>query len=245
MENLTLQQLLAERVTIFANSERPKEMIDAGIEKLFKEVVTDAFSGYGDMGKAVKEAVKAALPANISDMFELTRYNALIANALRQQWLSSGVEGDMLRRANEAMNAALKDDVIPDQVSLRELLQEFVEQHKDDAASEQWEHPEIRFVQSDYGALHIHFDPEPEGSHKRGGYARNERSDWSLKNRISVHEEGDRKGRVYSAQIDDNPIGKDFSIRSRWERLIAALYFGAAKLVVDCEADDFSYGLYD
>lgn len=245
MEQLTLQQLLADRVTVFANSDRPREMIDAGIEKLFKEVVDDAFRGYGDMGKAVKEAVKAALPANISDMFELTRYNALIANSLREQWLNSGVEADMLRRANEALAEALKDDLIPAQVSLRELLEEFVDCHKEEATENQWEHPEIRFRASDFGGLHIHFDAEPEEAHCRGGYGRSERSDWSLKNRICVHAEGDLAGKVYSAQIDENPIGKDFAIRSRWERLIAALYFGAAKLVIDCDQDDFSYGIYD
>ena len=91
----TLQELLAERVSEFAASERPREMIDAGIAKLFKEIVDEAFRSYGELGKGIKAAFAAALPSNISDSFELTRYNALIANALREQWLNSGIEASI------------------------------------------------------------------------------------------------------------------------------------------------------
>ena len=179
-DNQTLQQLLTERVTAFANGDRPREIIDKAVEAMFVDVIKDAFRSYGDLGKAVQEAIKAALPANVSDMFELTRYNALIANALREQWMNSGIEADMLRRANKAMAEALKDEAIPSRVSLRELLTEFVDQHKDDAAQNQWEHPEIRFRDSEYGGMHIFFDPEPESSHRDSGlFSRNkERGDW-------------------------------------------------------------------
>ena len=34
-------------------------------------------------------------------------------------------------------------------------------------------------------------------------------------------------------------------IYSEWERMLASLYFGNATLLIDCDADDFSYGLYD
>lgn len=253
IEKQTLQQLLSDRVTVFAESDRPRTIIDEAVEAMFKEVIKDAFRSYGDMGQAVKDAIKSAMPANISDMFELTRYNAIVANALRQQWESSGVEGDMLRRANEAMADALKDDVIPERVSLRELLQMFVEENKDDAAQHQWENPEIRFRESEYGGMQIFFDSEPESAHRAGAFSC-ERGEWSLKHRICVSwdhrkpeldESGLHIGIVYSAQIDEKPIGRDFAIRTRWERLIAALYFGAAKLVIDCDEDDFSYGIYD
>lgn len=253
MNNQTLHDLLSARVAEFSASDRPREIIDAAVEAMFKDIIKDAFRSYGDMGKAVGEAIKSAMPSNISDMFELTRYNAIVANALRQQWESSGVEGDMLRRANEAMAEALKNDVIPERVSLRELLNLFVEKNKDDAAQHQWNHPEIRFRESEYGGMQIFFDPEPEASHREGLYSR-ERSEWALKHRICVSwdlrnpeldENGHHIGTVYSAQIDKNPIGRDFNIRTRWERLIAALYFGAAKLVIDCDEDDFSYGIYD
>ena len=70
-ENQTLQQLLAERVTVFANGDRPREIIDKAVEAMFVDVIKDAFRSYGDPGKAVQEAIKAAMPANVGDVFEL------------------------------------------------------------------------------------------------------------------------------------------------------------------------------
>lgn len=54
MSQQTLQELLAERVTVYAQSDRPRELIDEGIDKLFKEIVSDAFRSYGDFGGAIK-----------------------------------------------------------------------------------------------------------------------------------------------------------------------------------------------
>ena len=34
-------------------------------------------------------------------------------------------------------------------------------------------------------------------------------------------------------------------IYNKWERILASLYFGNATLLIDCDADDFSYGIYD
>lgn len=252
MSEQTLQALLAERIQTFAASDRPREIIDANVEKMFKDLAEDAFRSYGDMGKAVKEAFKAAMPANVGDMFELTRYNHLIGNALRERWLSSGIEGDMLRRANEAMDEVLAEGAVPAQVSLQALIDQFVDDNKEDAHNSGWERPEVRF-ESDGSFLHVYFDPEPESSHRSGGYSsRSERSVYSLKNAVHIHfhdkaksEDGNRVGKVYSAKLDGDVIGKQLSIRNGWERLVAALYYGAATIVVDCDEDDFSYNLDD
>lgn len=52
-------------------------------------------------------------------------------------------------------------------------------------------------------------------------------------------------GRVYSAKIDELPIGKNLQLYSRWERLVAAIYYGQATVQIDCDAGDISYGIYD
>jgi hypothetical protein len=52
-------------------------------------------------------------------------------------------------------------------------------------------------------------------------------------------------GRVYSATLDEKKVAVDMQIYSKWERMLASLYFGNATLLIDCDADDFSYGLYD
>lgn len=256
MTEQTLQQLLAERVTAYAASERPKELIDAGIDKLFKEVVDDAFLSYGDFGKAIKEAVAQALPAKVEDMFDLCRYNALVANALKQRWEAAAVESTLLTHAHKAIDEVLDQSFITGEVSLRALFDEFVERYKEEAAENHWESPEIRFEESD-DFLHIYFDPEPEEAYRGDGYSRlSERSQYELRHALHLRITGKKEtgitwspfnlvGEVYSAKLGGNKIATNMQIYAKWERMLASLYFGNATLVVDCEPDDLSYGLYD
>lgn len=252
----TLKQLLAERVSVYSASERPKELIDAGIDKMFKDVVDDAFRSYGDFGKAIKDAVKEALPANVRDMFELTRYNSIVAEALRERWAAAAVSETLMVKANAAIDEALANDFVSGEVSLRALLEAFIEDNKERAAEERWEEPEIRFEEKDsYGSttLDVFFDPEPESSY-RTGYSSSARSDWSLKHRLHIRLTGETRpgpnewsseaqvGEVYSAQLDDKKVSLNLNFRSKWERMLASLYFGNAKVLVDCDADEFTYG---
>lgn len=253
----TLQQLLAERVSLFAASDKPKAMIDDHVEKMFKDVIADCFRSYGDMGKAVSAAIKSAMPANVEGMFELTRYNDLVATALREKWQASSVTGDLLRRAQEAFDEVMSKDAVPEFVSLRQLLEEFAESHKEAASEERWEGPRIDIEVDDrFGSKHIKvgFDPEPESSYRerRSFYSSHAepRSRHQLKNYLAISvtgatDKGEPYGSVYHARLAGEPVGRNFCIHTRWEQLVAALYFGAAKLVIDCDADDISYGIYD
>ncbi|MGI9795234.1 hypothetical protein ACR3IC_35530, partial [Pseudomonas aeruginosa] len=261
MSQQTLQDLLAERVTLYAASDRPRELIDEGIDKLFKEVVSDAFRSYGDFGGAIKEAVKAALPANVSDILDLQRYNAIVANALRQRWESAGLSAVILEQADKSITEVLTGDgLLTGEVSLKALLEEFIEHHKERAAEDQWERPEIRIEEGDGGyshkTLHIYFDPEPEDRYRSSLYSSSPRSNHSLKHAIHISITGEREtgdrwkpkvqfGEVYSAKLDDKKIAIDMQVYSKWERMLASLYFGNAILVIDCDPDDLSYGLYD
>lgn len=260
MTEQTLQQLLAQRVSEYAASDRPRELIDAGIDKMFKEVVDDAFRGYGDFGKAIKEAVKEALPANVSDMFELTRYNALVAESLRQRWEAAAVSETLMVKANAAIDEVLSNDFVAGEVSLRKLLEAFIEDNKEKAAEEHWGRPEIRFEDGSIGSgefLHIYFDPEPDSRRSERSYLSSldsiSRSSYELKHAVHVSITGTREtsdrwrpseklGSVYSAKLDEKKVAVDMMIRSKWEHMLASLYFGNATLVIDCEPDDFSYG---
>jgi hypothetical protein len=254
----TLQQLLAERVSAYALSDRPRELIDEGVDKLFKDVVQDTFRSYGDFGSAIKEAVKSALPANVSDMFELQRYNALIANSLRQRWEAAALHSSIMEQADKTITELLTGGgLITAEVSLTKLLNAFIDDHKERAAEEHWERPEIRISEGDsYGTdrkfLHIYFDPQSEES-ARSGYRSSARSDYELKHNLHVLIKGSREtkdhfrkcdefGEVYSASLDDKKVSINMQIRSEWERMVASLYFGNALLVIDCDPDDFSYG---
>lgn len=263
-ENQTLQQLLTERVTTFANSGRPREIIDKAVEEMFVGVIKDAFRSYGDLGKAVQEAIKAAMPANVGDVFELTKYNALIGESLKQRWHQAAVGSTLLERATAAIDEVMSPEFIAGEVSLRALLEEFVEENKEGAAREGWERPEIRFRDGTIGNshyLHIHFDPKPEAEHRRERNAysssRTERGDHELAHALNIQIKGEREegektwrrtvqlGRVYSAKLDEEKVAVDMQIYNKWERMLASLYFGNATLLIDCTAEDFSYGLYD
>lgn len=262
MTQQTLQQLLTERISDYANSDRPRELIDAGIDKMFQSVVDDLFRSYGDFTKVVKEAVSAAMPANVGDVFELTKYNALVASLLRQRWEQAAVESLVLKTADKAISEVLTGEgLITGEVSLKALLQAFIDAHKEEAARDHWSAPEIRFEEDTrYGSTHlsIYFDPEPESSYRASGFSsRDRRNDYSLKHRICARLTGEerpgasqwdsavRLGEVYSAHLDDKKVDLKMTVRSEWERMLASLYFGNAVLLVDCEPDDFSYGFDD
>ncbi|MCB8889963.1 hypothetical protein [Vreelandella malpeensis] len=244
MSNQTLEQLLHARISEFTASERPKEIIDQHVEKMFASVIEDAFRSYGDMGKAVKEAIQAAMPGNVSSMVELTRYNSLIANAMKEKWEQSGVASDMVRRAHEAIDEAVSELEVPEFVSLRKLLASFVEEHAEQAMENQWDAPRIEIEESDSldGHYHIYFDKDPsEPSYST-------RSVYRLDNMLAVRARGIDKhddhdtGEVYAAQIDGSIMGKKMGVwRNDWQKQMVALYYGGAKLVIDCDADDFCY----
>ena len=253
-ENQTLQQLLTERVTAFANGDRPREIIDKAVEAMFVDVIKDAFRSYGDLGKAVQEAIKAAMPANVGDVFELTKYNALIGESLKQRWHQAAVESTLLERATAAIDEVMSPEFITGEVSLRKLFEAFIEEHKERAIEERWELPEIRFRDETIGNsphLHIYFDETPASERSRY------RGDHELEHALHVAINGERTegekpwdrtihlGRVYSAKLDDKKVATNMHIHSEWERMLASLYFGNATLLIDCEADEFSYGIYD
>lgn len=255
MSQPTLQSMLMDGVTRFTESAKPAEIIDKHVESMFTDIIKDNFRSYSDMGKLVSQAIKEALPSNVSDLFELTRYNDLVATALKTQWESSGVTGEMLRRSQAAIDEALKDDIVPEFVLLSDLLNEFVEAHKERAADNHWERPRISIREDDsmssYSSskhLHICFDPAPEDRVDRYSREDRKRSEWDCANRISVSIKGENAekyeyGEVYSAQMEGKPIGRNFMIYKKWEKLTAALYFGGAQLVIDCDESDFSYGI--
>ena len=258
MTEQTLSQLLQERVAVYAGSDRPRELIDQGIDEMFKTLVKDMCRSYGDLSKAIEGAIKAALPANVGDVFELTKYNAMIAAQLKERWEQSVFAEHLLKQADESIAQLLSGEgLIAGEVSLRSLLEEFVDANKEKAAEEHWEAPEIRFEEEERYRnkfLSIFFAPQPESSYRSDSLYSGGRSDFSLKHRICVSLTGEerpaqnewgspiRVGEVYYAHIDDKKMALSMNLRSKWERILASLYYGKAKLLVDCDPDDFSYG---
>lgn len=257
--NQTLQELLNDRVAAYVAGPRPQELIDAGLDAMFKDVVTDAFRSYGDFTKEFKTAFAQALPANVSDMLHLAKYNTLVAEALKARWAEAAVSETMLAKANAAISEILEEAPLQGEVMLSQLLQAFVDEHKESAAEEHWEAPELRFEDGDSShceSLHIYFDKEPEqSSSSHSIHSRRQRNNYELGNALHIMIEEKREnpnrhpstveiGRLYSAKLDGTPINKELRYHGKWERLVAALYYGQARLVIDCDQHDFTYGIY-
>jgi hypothetical protein len=248
----TLEEVMTEHVKAFSNSDRPGEIIKACVERLFTDVVKDVFSPHGTFSSSVRDEIAKALPSNISNLIDLPRYNDLIITSLKKRWMDAGVTGDMLRRAEQAIDEVLHDDVIPEFISLNQLLEAFVDVNQEKASEKAWHVPHITINEAG-GArvryVHVFFDAEPEISYRdRNKLRERTRSEADYANRLSIRitghtDKGHEYGEVYSAQLDGQPIGRHFNMTSKWQRQIAALYFGGAKLIVDCREEDFTYHL--
>lgn len=247
----TLEEVLTEHVIAFSESNRPGEIITASVERLFTDAIKEVFSPHSSFGNQVKQEIAKALPANIASVIELPRYNDLIMTALKERWDNAGATGDMLRRAEQAIDEVMHDDFIPEFVSLRNLLNSFVDVHQEKAAERGWHLPHITLMEGG-GArartMHVLFDAEPEIRYReRHSLQERTRSELDYANRVSVRitghsDRGFEIGEVYGAMLEGQPIGRNFSMTSKWQKLVASLYFGASKLIIDCREDEFSYG---
>lgn len=261
MTDKTLKDLLLEGVERFNVSEKPAAIIDNAIEKLFKESIDSEFRSYSDFGKMVQDAVKNALPANIKDIISLTKYNKLIVDSLEKQWISSGVEQDFINKATNSLNNILNKDPIPEYIYLSDLLEAFIECHKEEAMEDEWERPDIRIEESkDYGKfVHIYFDENPKNTTGFSYSPSTEKSKYSLANNLACmalkekvkskcsydNDEYDVYD-VYSAKFNGACMGKLLQTNcSKFENLMVALYCGSSKLVLDCSEDDIYYPNYN
>lgn len=258
MTGKTLTDLLLEGVNRFNDSNKPAEIIDNAIEKLFKDSIDSEFRSYGDFGKMVQNAVKQALPANIQDIISLTKYNKLIVDSLQKQWSSSGVEQDFINKANNALNEIINEHPIPEYIYLSDLLKAFTEEHAERAMEENWERPDIRIEEDDvYSSRYcrIYFDRKPRSESSYLSSLREEKSKYSLRNSLACRGTGEKiKNRdgyinelnevyeVYSATIEDKCVGKLLlPTNSEYQNLIIALYYGQSKLVIDCDESEIYY----
>jgi hypothetical protein len=248
----TLEEVLTEHVKAFSSSDRPGEIIKTCLDRLFTDAIRDVFSPHGTFSSTVRDEIAKALPSNISKLMDLPRYNDLIGKALKDRWMDAGVTGDMLRRAEKAIDEVLHDDVLPEFISLNQLLEAFVEVHEEKASEKGWHVPHITINEAGGDRaryVHVLFDPEPEINYRdRNKLRERTRSETDYANRLSVritghNDRGHEYGEVYSALLDGQPIGRNFGMTSKWQRQIAALYFGGAKLIIDCREEDFTYHL--
>lgn len=252
----TLAELLRERVTEFAQSPKAVERIDQGIEKMFESVISDCFSGYGDLSKVVKESVKAALPGDISNLFELKRYNAIITESMKRHWEGAGLEADMQKRIGALLDSTLHENDFPPVILLSDFMQSFIEANSEEAFENGWEAPKVIYKENDYieGYHHLYFDKNPD---EPSSYST--RSEYDLHYRIAISTRDKELfqtkdqwqkdielplGEVYSAVLDERPANQKIA-PNEFERMVQALYFGMSKIAIDCNPEDICYPCND
>lgn len=136
---------------------------------------------------------------------------------------------------------------IPEAVSLKKLLEAFIEENAEEAQQSGWEHPKVVY-EEEGSFMHLYFDKDPEESRysSRSKYS----LDNSLAARIKTEKDPNYGGydvaEVYAAKLDGDVMGKQMGEwHSEYDKLVIALYYGEAKLILDCDPDDFSYPGYD
>lgn len=260
MTNKTLNDLLLEGVERFNNSDKPATIIDNAFEKLFKNAVESEFSPYGDFGSVVKDAIKKSLPVNIQDIISLPKYNKLIVDSIKRQWLASGVEQDFINKTTKLLNEIIDEHPVPEYIYLSDLLESFVEHYKEEAMDAGWEHPDIRIEQSFNFAnfVHIYFDKKPKDIDGFSYSNNTEKSKYLLDNNLACQALNEKvKGKnsydnceydvyqVYSVRFCGQCMGKLLQTNcNKFETLMMALYCGSSKLVIDCDECDITYPNY-
>lgn len=254
----TLSELLTQRVTRFATSQKAVEIIDDGVEKLFKDLVSDAFRSYGDFGKQLNEAFKASLPTNISEVIDLPKYNQMVVNLTREAWAKTGITSDMQQKVLALVEEFTSDEAIPQFIKASDLWAAFIEEHQERATEEQWEAPQVFVEESDYGFIYVGLHPEAESqiryssSRKSSAHscdfmlAFNPQKKREDRTETPVTHEGHQAYELFSGHMDNGVLGKKvIQAYSRFDKLVMALYYGGSFLVWDESPEDISYPGYD
>lgn len=257
---LTLSALLTQRCVEFSNSPKAVEIIDSGIEKMFKELVNDAFRSYSDFGKSMTEAFKAALPTNVESIVELERYNSLVVRLVKEKWATAGIESKIVEQMTELVSEFTSEKTIPKFIMASDFWKAFIEDQQEKAAEEQWSVPQVFVEESDYadGYLRVGLHPEPSESGRYSSSSKNSyhqcdftfafspQSDGHGRNKKAIKHEGHQVYELYAGQLDNGVLGKKIiKAYSQFDKLVMALYYGGSFFVWDESPEDISYPGYD
>lgn len=254
---------IAAHCAAFEKSPEYSAMIGKHVSALYESAIKDTFS-WGDFPRAVKTALESALPANITEMVDLPRYNLLLAKELEAQWAGNAIGEQITGSMQKLVLDFVKSHEVPKYIKASALWEAYIEEHKEEAAHEGWERPEVLMEHSEYGSFCVGLDKEPFVSQSWSSAKKNEYP-FQFKDNLyfsaQTTSEGEGRDRkkapelhdghpvysLYSGQVDDDVLGKKvISFSGKFQKLVAALYYGESLLVLDCDdADDVYYPGYN
>lgn len=209
--------------TAFANvvaSGAIEQAIEKQLASTIGDLIKNELREYSDFGKAIKERVQQAVGVNL-DRMDLPSYNDLILQIIRRQ-----VDGIMQSEAASQLesNMAKLLEQAPAEITLEKLIEEFIEEHKEDKAGDSF----TLLIERKYGSTYICLD-EDAG-----------KSEYSCDFRLAV----DKDGKVYSLALGAKDVAKTLFMGPfyRFERTLFQLYAAKSKIIVapDAEFHDFN-----
>ncbi len=197
-------------------------------DKLIEDCASDVLRSYGDVGKAVKEAMTKAMMPNLDDLADFPKYHDFVMKRLR-----IAAQSFCDQRLTEVLDKELADIMatLPEQITLSSLLKivaDSIREHSDpgDHCDEQMT---LIIENSSYGYRHIFIGKE-SGKTKH-----------DCEYRVDIDEDG----AIYSMRIDGSEM-KNCKFAGpfyNFERLMMNLYAMKGKLVLDYGDDPYSYDL--
>lgn len=194
-------------------------------DKLIDDCAQDVLRSYGDVGKAVKEALTKAIMPNIDDLSDFPSYHDFVTKRLRMaattfydQRLAEVLDKELAEIANE----------IPQEITLSwviDAVRKGITAHSD--GEHIGEEMTLVIESTTYGYQHIYIGKEAD----MGQY--------SCEYQIDI----DKEGCIYSMKLDDEDLKHKKCVGPFYgaERKLMAAYAMKAKLILDKGSDPFSY----
>ncbi|ORM66098.1 hypothetical protein [Pantoea rwandensis] len=255
----SLAVAISKHCAAFEESDEFNSMVKEHVKSLYEKAIKDTFK-WGKFPDSVQKALESALPSNISEMVDLPRYNLLLAREMAEQWEANAISENLVTQMQSLVYQFVKEDQTPKYIKASVLWSAYCEQYQDEAAEDGWERPEVVIEDDRDGFFYIGFEKEePSSSLSRfsvskakdrayqcetylGFYRKSERDE----NRKSSHAEHDgfpvyslHNGKLeYSDVLGKKPV----QFRTKFEKLVGALYYGGSFLLLDStDADDIYY----
>lgn len=252
----SLSAAIAAHCSQFEQSPEFAEMVRKHVTSLYEEAIKDTFR-WGDFPKSVKKALEEALPANISDLVDLPRYNLLMAKELAATWEGNAVSERLVTSMREHVLEFIKSHEVPKFIKASALWAAFIEEHGEEATQEGWEAPSVLMTYSDYGSFMVGLEKQPEQSSSYSSRSRSKDHAFQFENNlyftkqtayedhktVDVLHDGKPVWRLFSGALEGDALGKKVhQFRGEFEKLVAALYYGDSLLVLDADdADEIYY----
>lgn len=197
--------------------------IEAAIEKQLASTISSLIQSemreYSEFGKAIGAKVKEAVAVNL-DRLDLPSYNDLILKILRIQ-IDGVMQGDAAKQLEANMAKLLEQ--APAEITMEKLVEDFIEEHKEDKEGESF----TLLIERKYGSTYVSLDTEPG------------KTEYSCDFRLGV----DKEGKVYHLAFGGKDVAKTLFVGPIYgfERHLFQLYAAKSKLIIaaDAEAHDF------